>query len=195
MRLSLGLVVIAGLTALITTIRRQLLVITVHGHSMEPALQPGDRVLIRRRGSLQRQQVVVFTHRSDSEGNEPVLLIKRVAAVAGDSIPPSVAAHTTSTVVPAGSVILLGDNPQHSFDSRDMGPVRDDQIVGVAVRRLTYPATRRRGPRPPGGADRLTLSTNRKPSEDAPASVRSAHLWPVKPGWECQINGGSDLVS
>lgn len=100
MRLGLGLIAIAGVATVIRTIRRQLIVITVYGHSMQPSLQPGDRVLIRRSTGLQRQQVAVFAHRSELEGAEPVLLIKRVAAVAGDPIPPSVHAHTASRVVP-----------------------------------------------------------------------------------------------
>lgn len=143
MRLGLGLIAIAGVATVIRTIRRQLIVITVYGHSMQPSLQPGDRVLIRRSTGLQRQQVAVFAHRSELEGAEPVLLIKRVAAVAGDPIPPSVHAHTASRVVPPGSVVLLGDNPQHSFDSRDIGLVCDDQIVGVVIRRLAHTVTRR----------------------------------------------------
>lgn len=138
MKLSPGLIAVVGLATLIATIRCQLVVVTVYGRSMQPSLEPGDRVLVRRSTRLQRQQVAVFTHRSALEDAEPVLLIKRVAAVAGDPIPPSVPAQTTSRIVPTGSVVLLGDNQHHSFDSREIGLVPDTQIVGVVIRRLAH---------------------------------------------------------
>lgn len=183
MRLGLGLIAIAGVATVITTIRRQHVVITVHGHSMQPSLQPGDRVLIRRTTGLQRQQIAVFAHQSELEGAEPVLLIKRVAAVAGDPIPPSVPAHTASKVVPTGSVVLLGDNPQYSFDSRKIGLVRDDQIVGVVVRRLAHTVTRRHSaattpvaaaPSVPPGRPASVPRASR--SRLAPASGKPVHV-------------------
>ncbi|MYW05910.1 S26 family signal peptidase [Streptomyces sp. SID3343] len=67
------------------------------------------------------------------------LLVKRVLAAAGDPIPrdrvPALR-DVPETVVPAGALVVLGDNPTTSWDSRDYGYVHRSQFVGVAVRRL-----------------------------------------------------------
>jgi signal peptidase I len=67
------------------------------------------------------------------------LLIKRVLATAGDPIPrdrvPALR-EVPETVVPAGALVVLGDNPTTSWDSRDYGYVHRSQFVGVAIRRL-----------------------------------------------------------
>jgi type IV secretory pathway protease TraF len=61
-------------------------------------------------------------------------VVKRVGAVAGDPVPPGVAA--SGPDVPAGCVVLLGDNPAESADSRQYGCVPADRIIGVVLRHL-----------------------------------------------------------
>jgi len=53
-------------------------------------------------------------------------LVKRVGFVPGGPAPPD------GTTVPAGSVYLLGDEPNASRDSRAFGPVPCELLVGRA---------------------------------------------------------------
>lgn len=66
---------------------------------------------------------------------EPLRVVKRVAAVAGEPAPVQAGQH--EPVVPAGMVMLLGDNPSDSNDSREFGHVPAEAVVGVVVRRLS----------------------------------------------------------
>ena len=88
---------------------------------MRPVVQPGDRLLVARwlrpgRGSL----VVVRDPEYPS-----TFLLKRVARVE-----------------PNGDLLVQGDNPNVSRDSRHFGPVARQLIVGRAFYRY-LPATRR----------------------------------------------------
>ncbi|WP_345556297.1 S26 family signal peptidase [Streptomonospora halophila] len=136
-------VVLAALAALSWAGRRYA-AITVEGHSMRPALESGDRVLIRRgarragRGSI----VVVVRPRIQSGWTEsgPVerrlaggeWSIKRVVAVAGDPYPEPI---DRPGLVPEGHIAVLGDDPV-SVDSKHHGPCPRDRVLGVVVRRL-----------------------------------------------------------
>ncbi|WP_131742804.1 S26 family signal peptidase [Actinomadura roseirufa] len=142
--------------------RRTYLVATVQGRSMEPTLRAGDRLLVRRTASVRQGQVVVVRAPDPPLGPPPPdidlalletlplepgaapppggrLLVKRVAAVAGDPVPrddfPALR-EAPQDVVPPGSLVVLGDNPQASWDSREYGFVRPGDCVGVALRRL-----------------------------------------------------------
>lgn len=123
-------------------LRRRFFAVTVEGHSMSPALSPGDRVLMRRgvRGLRPGDLVVVsrpdpdlgWTAGAQSDPDLAVAgrFIKRVAAVAGQNNP---AALRRGGIVPHGHVVVLGDHP-HSVDSKQYGPCPLDQVLGVAVR-------------------------------------------------------------
>ena len=76
--------------------RRRFVVVTVAGVSMEPTLRPGDRVLVRRRGSdsLRIGAIVVFREPDDNLPGAPApraasqrWVIKRIAALPGHSRP------------------------------------------------------------------------------------------------------------
>jgi signal peptidase I len=137
-------------------LKRSFAVVQVAGLSMLPALGPGDRVLARRRrpGALCAGQIVVVRRPlidfpvdmvPDPESTapppieHPLWIVKRVAATPGTPIrqgwlPADL--NGNGTVVPAGMLVLLGDNADASSDSRQLGyfPVRD--VLGVVVRHM-----------------------------------------------------------
>ncbi len=99
---------------------RRLLLVTVRGHSMEPTYRERDRVLVLRGTRPLRGRVIVLVnpHAADS------LLIKRVLAIPGDPVPRHLAPALSGVPehhVPAGSLVLVGDNPGQSLDSRQLG--------------------------------------------------------------------------
>ena len=93
----------------------------VVGDSMLPTLAPGDRVLVVARRPVPGDLVAVRDPRARAR-----LLIKRAVEVSA-----------------GGRVVLRGDNPDASTDSRDFGPVAASSIAGVAVYR--YAPTARVG--------------------------------------------------
>jgi signal peptidase I len=130
----------------VVVLRQRVLVVTVDGVSMTPTLQPGDRVLARRRiaSSVRRGEIVVVTEPGPCRRDDPTgsrnarLVVKRVAAIAGDPQPsylPAWARWPTG-VVPAGYLVVLGDNAQVSRDSRHVGAVPAERVLGVVTRRL-----------------------------------------------------------
>nr|SBO98651.1 Signal peptidase I [Nonomuraea gerenzanensis] len=130
-----GLAALAGLAGLVVRLRATYVVIRVRGNSMAPALTHGDRILSRRAGlaALRRGQVaVVLSPRSTGSR----FLIKRVAALPGDPVPDGVRGVVADDVVPAGRFVLIGDNSEVSFDSRQHGYFRAADLHAVTVRKL-----------------------------------------------------------
>jgi signal peptidase I len=125
-------------------LRRRLLLVTVQGRSMEPALTEGDRVLVRRRppARIRRSDVIVLRRPPEAVvvdvSGQAELLVKRVVALGGDLVAadrfPRMAAQTS--VVPRGRLVVLGDNPEMSLDSRHYGHLADELVVGVVLRRV-----------------------------------------------------------
>jgi signal peptidase I len=105
--------------------RRRLLLVTVTGSSMAPTYAEGDRLLVRRARRARRGSVVVLR----GPGG---LRVKRVAAAAGDPVPAGMP--VPDAVVPPGRLLVLGDNPDRSADSRTGGYLAAADLVGVAVR-------------------------------------------------------------
>ncbi|MFC4014996.1 S26 family signal peptidase [Nonomuraea purpurea] len=134
--------------------RRLLLVVTVSGDSMRPAYRDGDTLLAVRRPALGlRAGRVVVAESPDRDtltwpARPPTLLIKRVAATAGDT-----------GRVPAGQVELLGDNAAASFDSRQIGFFPAERVIAVVVARLRQG---RRGPENPPNSRRQARDTERE---------------------------------
>ncbi|MEU7744289.1 S26 family signal peptidase [Nonomuraea sp. NPDC049158] len=140
-------------------IRRRYLVATVSGPSMEPTLRSGDRLLVRKTRRVRAGQIVVVRIPNPPPldglppGIEPGdedkaperfdpgwhLLVKRAVAVSGEPVPrqefPSLR-DVPETVVPPRALVVLGDNRDTSWDSREFGFVRGDQFIGVMMRRL-----------------------------------------------------------
>ncbi len=73
--------------------------------------------------------------------SSPSRVIKRVAAVSGDPVPGSVPPRAGETVVPEGCLVLLGDNPGQSLDSRHFGYVPATDVIGKVIGALS-PGTR-----------------------------------------------------
>jgi signal peptidase I len=129
--------------ALLALARSVLFVVRVDGTSMLPTFRPGDAVLaVRRRAvrrRLRRGDIVVCQMAGDLPG-AATLLIKRVAAVAGDSpqshSPQSHSPQGDTGVVPPGRVFVCGDGPA-SYDSRQFGPIPVADVVGHVVARLS----------------------------------------------------------
>ncbi|CAG6392495.1 S26 family signal peptidase [Streptomyces cocklensis] len=135
-------------------LRGRYLVVTVHGESMLPTYRPGERVLVRRTpaDALRAGQVVVLSgHQAPPHAALPPgmadqdrtvhapWIIKRVTAVPGDPIPRDAVPALRSepgTRVPAGRLVVLGDNPARSHDSRRAGYFSADRLYGVALRKL-----------------------------------------------------------
>ncbi len=156
----------AALTALAGTVwwlRRSYITVTVDGPSMLPTYHPGEKLMVRRvaPGALRAGQVVVLDGlpvRRPGGRRPPVpvaqrrpipvpapagvgsgWIVKRVVAVPGDPIPrDSVEAlrDEPGSRVPDGHLVLLGDNPERSRDSRQAGYFTADRLVGVVVRRM-----------------------------------------------------------
>ena len=128
--------------------------------SMLPTLQLQDRILVEkltpRFGSGVRTGSIVVFHppaRLQEAGYDPrTALIKRVVAVAGDQVEvrdgklwrngspaePDWAREPMDYalepfVVPAGEVLVLGDNRNASLDSHLWGPLPETDLIGTAI--------------------------------------------------------------
>ncbi|MFG1810800.1 S26 family signal peptidase [Streptomyces sp. NPDC049040] len=151
---AVALAAAAGVLGLLR-LRRRFLVVTVHGESMLPAYRPGERVVVRRTpaGALRAGQVVVLRGDGPAPGRNTAgreapgaaqgprarWIIKRVTAVPGDPIPRDTVPALRSapgTRVPAGRLVVLGDNPERSHDSRHAGYLAADRLYGVVLRKL-----------------------------------------------------------
>ncbi len=135
-------------------LERVLAEVTVRGKSMEPACHEGERVLVRRAGRPRPGQVVVVEAWGlGGEWHDPPLqsrdgpvalsrrhwLIKRVAAIPGDPVPRNAVpalADALEDRVPSGRLVLLGDNHEASFDSRQLGYFPADRVLGTVLHRL-----------------------------------------------------------
>lgn len=125
--------------------------VTVEGSSMEPTFQHGDCVAVRRTPPFKASSgdvVVVERPYSGKPWGRPSVqigdghqwIIKRVRAISGEPVPEGIP--VADLIVPAGQLILLGDNVNYSHDSRVMGYYPTERLLGGVVRRIgrSYPA-------------------------------------------------------
>jgi nickel-type superoxide dismutase maturation protease len=94
--------------------------VEVHGDSMRPALEPGDRLLVMRLLPLRAGDIAAVGDPRDATRT----MVKRVTSVGAEG------------------VTVLGDNPAASTDSRTFGPVPAHLVLGRAVYRY-WPEARR----------------------------------------------------
>jgi signal peptidase I len=140
----MGVGALVAAAVLVRWARRQWLLVTVQGHSMEPTLHDGQRLIARRlRGSRDqdagyaRSDVVVFLlpgwQLEALKSADLAYRVKRVAAVAGDPVPEwawQALSADAQTRVPPGKVVVSGDNPR-SQDSRQLGYIDAQSIIAV----------------------------------------------------------------
>jgi len=89
---------------------------------MEPTLAPGDRLVVVRSRALHPGDIVAVRDPRDPKH----VLVKRIAAILENEI------------------VVRGDNPEVSTDSRTFGPVARSAVLGRVVRR--YAPSWRAGP-------------------------------------------------
>jgi signal peptidase I len=129
-----------GLVAAAFLVRGRLLVVSVRGISMEPTLRDGDRVLVRRKSiaSVRRGDIVVVAGR-DLFGRDEYT-VKRVMALPGEIVPAdfiSTGRIEPGAMVPDSGVVLVGDNSDQSYDSRQVGFYPASGVVGAVIRKVT----------------------------------------------------------
>jgi signal peptidase I len=116
-------------------LRRRVLVVRVMGQSMLPTMDDGQKLLARRTSRAPvTGTIVVVRPFGDSR-----LVVKRVAATAGETVPAEVAEPAgipPGGTVPRGSLVVLGDNAGASTDSRTWGLLPVSSVVAVVVRKI-----------------------------------------------------------
>ena len=111
--------------------------VEVKGVSMLPTLNENRRVLVSSAfwlvGALKKEDIVVLR---EADGNG--YYIKRIKGLPGDRIEWTYMPRDRSLAegpytVPPGTLYVLGDNLEHSEDSRKFGPVPADRLVGKVL--------------------------------------------------------------
>lgn len=152
------IVVVVAITAALGVRAFVLQQFAVSGHSMDTTLHDGDRVLVNklsyRMHDPRRGDVVVL---KTLEGTGERDLIKRVIALPGETVeyrkcvlyindkeviepyldpqivtPEACGADQVKITIPPKYVFVMGDNRPGSKDSRDIGPIRYEDLLGRA---------------------------------------------------------------
>ncbi|MBO5278752.1 MAG: signal peptidase I [Lachnospiraceae bacterium] len=123
----------------------------VSGDSMYPTLHHNDKLILWKLGTPDAGDIVVF----DSHNAKNDKYVKRVIGIAGDHVEitdsvvtvndvvldeyyvnpaePLISKGDVDIIVPEGEIYVLGDNRNHSNDSRSFGTVNLDDVDGKVV--------------------------------------------------------------
>ncbi len=131
----------------------------VNGASMSPTLNggdgdipdDGDKLILNRIADIDRGDIIVFTYDWGSAESNPHALVKRVIGLPGDTVEirggvlylngepqreDYIAEEMNSlydgfsVTVPDGYYFVMGDNRNNSSDSRDIGCVPQEKVIG-----------------------------------------------------------------
>jgi signal peptidase I len=151
-------VVVIGGAIVITVLLRTFAFQTFYipSASMVPTLQVQDRIVVNKIADDFHVGDIVVFERPDTWTAQHDVLIKRIVATEGQTIeirdgvlhrdgepieepylPQGITMQDYGPfVVPAGQVFVMGDNRNQSSDSRENGPVPEENIVGRAALRI-----------------------------------------------------------
>ena len=104
----------------------------IYGRSMSPLLNPGELVFISQ-GNYERRQPQrgeVVAVRPASLGGRA--FVKRIVGLPHDQV----TVGERQWQLQAEQFFLLGDQPEHSMDSRIFGPVTREELIGPVRLRL-----------------------------------------------------------
>lgn len=117
-------VIVFGLTFCL--FRFLLIIGYVPSASMEPTLKEKSYILgVRIYDDLEVGDIIIFEHNGTT-------MVKRIAAVGGETI----YVDGKTYIVPEGSLFMLGDNTENSFDSRywDEPFVNENQVIAKVLK-------------------------------------------------------------
>lgn len=115
------MMIAGGIATAVAMLARRVRRLQVAGDSMRPTLEPGEHLLVLRTHRLRPGDLAVV---ADPRAPQR-LVVKRVLGVSPD-----------------GALVVRGDNPGASTDSRTFGPVGPDGAIGRVLYRY-HPASRR----------------------------------------------------
>lgn len=149
-----GWIIAIGIAVAVAFLVRAFLfeIILVDGPSMQPTLHTDERLAVEkvtRYGGLPERGDIIIVHYPDGTDRnyvkrtiglpgETVEIKNSVVYINGealseDYISPEAYPDMEAVVVPEDSVFVIGDNRANSMDSRMVGPIAHDQIVGHAM--------------------------------------------------------------
>ncbi|WP_433042542.1 S26 family signal peptidase [Dactylosporangium sp. CS-033363] len=133
-------IVVVALAALLWA-RRNLVLVRIDGPSMLPTLADGAQVLARRTTRAATGRLVLLAPPAEAGAVQPgnagrLWFVKRLVATAGEPVPDALtgfAALAGHATVPAGCLVVTGDNPAESYDSRQEGPIPASRLRAVVL--------------------------------------------------------------
>lgn len=141
---------------------------TASGRSMDPAVKPGDLVVVRRTKAISRGDIIAYSidgstnlHRAMALGGDTIELRDKRLLVNGIELSEPYAHYDDAMEsvkkfaplrVPAEHVFVMGDDRDNANDSRYRGPIPMRDVTGRAAYIFSVRDGFRRVPRPPASS-------------------------------------------